>query len=53
MDAVDAVGGGAGMAREACGSQSIMKECMSVDQGAKEEVRSMTIWTRRGGMVWK
>lgn len=43
LDAVDAVGGGAGMAREACGSQSIMKECMSVDQGAKEEVRSMTI----------
>lgn len=53
LDAVGAVGGGAGMAREACSSQSIMGECMSVDQGVKEEVRSMAIWTRRGGMVWK
>lgn len=53
MDAVGAVGGGAGTAREACSSQSIMGECMSVDQGVKEEVRSMAIWTQRGGMVWK
>lgn len=45
LDAVGADGGGAGMASKAWGSQSIMKECVSVDQGVKEKVRSMTIWT--------
>lgn len=45
LDAAGADGGGAGMASEAWGSQSIKGECMSVDQEVKEKVRSMTIWT--------
>lgn len=40
-DAEDAVGGDAGMAGEACGSQSIIGESTSVDKGTREEMRTM------------
>lgn len=42
-DAEDAVGGDAGMAGEACGSQSIIGESTSVDKGTREEMRTMAM----------